>query len=115
MGSRRERRCRTIIIESPDGVPANAAEIVTALRRSSSEDLRADVLALAARRDQNLGEEFLSKLKQDASDETAQSKMGPVPKQRSTVRKPNPNGLTLRVSCSTKARSHGQWKLLRPL
>ena len=42
------------------GSPA-ATALVTALRRSSGRDLRADVLKLAARRDRALGEEFLSK------------------------------------------------------
>lgn len=59
-----------------DGVPQKAAEMVTALRRSTGYDLRQDVLTLAARRDQKLGEEFLSKLKKDASDESSQSKSG---------------------------------------
>jgi hypothetical protein len=63
-----------LTLKVPDGVPAKAAQMVTGLRRMSGYDLRADVLALAARRDQKLGEEFLSKLKEDAADETAQRK-----------------------------------------
>jgi tetratricopeptide (TPR) repeat protein len=46
-----------------------ATELVTALRRESGYDLRAEVLALATRRDQKLGEEFLKKLTQDRKDE----------------------------------------------
>ena len=59
--------------KSPDGVPAMATELVTALRRESGYDLRAEVLALATRRDQKLGEEFLKKLTQDRKDERADS------------------------------------------
>jgi len=59
--------------KSPDGVPAMAKELVTALRRESGYDLRAEVLALATRRDQKLGEEFLKKLTQDRKDERADS------------------------------------------
>ena len=60
--------------KAPEGVPPRAAQMVAGLRRISGYDLRVDVLALAARRDQKLGEEFLSKLKQDAIDETSQPK-----------------------------------------
>ena len=59
--------------KSPVGVPAMAKELVTALRRESGYDLRAEVLALATRRDQKLGEEFLKKLTQDRKDERADS------------------------------------------
>src|ERR1041384_95104 len=59
--------------KTPDGVPAMATELVTALRRESGYDLRAEVLALATRRDQKLGEEFLKKLTQDREDEKADS------------------------------------------
>ena len=59
--------------KSPDSVPAMATELVTALRRESGYDLRAEVLALATRRDQKLGEEFLKKLTQDRKDERADS------------------------------------------
>lgn len=59
--------------KSPDGVPAMATELVTALRRESGYDLRAEVLALATRRDQKLGEEFLKKLTQDRKDERVDS------------------------------------------
>jgi hypothetical protein len=59
--------------KSPAGVPAKAAELVTALRRETGYDLRAEVLALATRRDQKLGEEFLKKLTQDRKDEQASS------------------------------------------
>jgi hypothetical protein len=57
--------------KSPAGVPAKATELVAALRRESGYDLRAEVLALATRRDQKLGEEFLKKLTQDRKDERA--------------------------------------------
>jgi hypothetical protein len=63
-----------LTLKAPDDVPPKAAQMVTGLRRISGYDLRADVLALAASRDQKLGEEFLSKLKQDAADETSQPK-----------------------------------------
>jgi hypothetical protein len=63
-----------LTLKARDGLPPRAAQMVTGLRRISGFDLRADVLALAARRDQKLGEEFLSKLKQDAIDETSQPK-----------------------------------------
>ena len=59
--------------KSPSGVPAKATDLVTALRRESGYDLRAEVLALATRRDQKLGEEFLKKLTQDRKDERADS------------------------------------------
>lgn len=59
--------------KSPNGVPAKATDLVTALRRESGYDLRAEVLALATRRDQKLGEEFLKKLTQDRKDERADS------------------------------------------
>ena len=62
--------------KAPDGVPPRAAQMVAGLRRMSGSDLRTDVLALAARRDQKLGDEFLSKLKEDAIAETSQSKTG---------------------------------------
>ena len=63
-----------LTLKNPDGVPAKAIEFVTALRRSSGYDLRADVIALATRRDQKLGEEFLKKLTQDSKDERAEPK-----------------------------------------
>lgn len=63
-----------LTLKAQDGIPQIATEMVTALRRRSGYDLRADVLAIAARRDQNLGNEFLSKLKQDANGETAELK-----------------------------------------
>jgi tetratricopeptide (TPR) repeat protein len=50
-----------------------AAELVTALRRESGYDLRAEVLALATRCDQKLGEEFLKKLTQDKKEQKAGS------------------------------------------
>ena len=62
-----------LTFKSPDGVPAKATELVTALRRDSGHDLRAEVLALATRRDQKLGEEFLKKLTQERRDEEAGS------------------------------------------
>ena len=62
-----------LTFKSPDGVPAKATELVTALRRDSGHDLRAEVLALATRRDQKLGEEFLKKLTQERRDEKAGS------------------------------------------
>ncbi len=58
-----------LTLKSPDGVPAMAAELVTALRRESGYDLRTEVLALAVRCDQKLGEEFFKKLTQDRKDE----------------------------------------------
>ena len=65
-----------LTLKNLDGVPATAAGMVTALRRSSGYDLRTEVLALAARRDQILGEEFLSKLKQDTGGDVAERKNG---------------------------------------
>ena len=62
-----------LTLKNLDGVPSTAAEMVTALRRSSGYDLRADVLALAAQRDQSLGEEFLNKLKQDTDGDSSQN------------------------------------------
>jgi hypothetical protein len=62
-----------LTLKSPDGVPAMAAELVTALRRESGYDLRAEVLALATRCDRKLGEEFLKKLTQDKKDEKSGS------------------------------------------
>ena len=62
-----------LTFKSPDGIPAKASELVTALRRESGHDLRAEVLALATRRDQKLGEEFLKKLTLDKKDERAGS------------------------------------------
>ena len=61
-----------LTLKTPDGVPPAAVGIVTALRRRNGYDLRADVLALAARRDRILAEEFLNKLKQDTKDEMAE-------------------------------------------
>jgi hypothetical protein len=63
-----------LTLKAQDGIPQIATEMVTALRRRSGYDLRSDVLSIAARRDQNLGNEFLSKLKQDANGETAELK-----------------------------------------
>ena len=62
-----------LTFKNPDGVPAMAAELVTALRRENGYDLRAEVLALAARCDQKLGEEFLKKLTQDKKEQKAGS------------------------------------------
>ena len=58
-----------LTLKNPDGVPAMAAELVTALRRESGYDLRTEVLALAVRCDQKLGEAFFKKLTQDRKDE----------------------------------------------
>ena len=62
-----------LTFKNPDGVPGMAAELVTALRRENGYDLRAEVLALAARCDQKLGEEFLKKLTQDKKEQKAGS------------------------------------------
>jgi hypothetical protein len=43
----------------------NPPPMVIALRRASGQDLRSEVLSLAARRDQALGEEFFTKLKNE--------------------------------------------------
>lgn len=64
-----------LTLKTPDGVPPSAAGMITALRRRGGYDLRAEVLALAARRDRSLAEEFLSKLKQD-TDETKDTRNG---------------------------------------
>jgi hypothetical protein len=56
---------KELTLKNQDGVPPKEAAMVTALRRISGFDLRADVLGLAARRDRALGEEFLNKLKEE--------------------------------------------------
>ena len=48
--------------------------MVIALRRKIGHDLRSEVLALAARRDRTLGEEFLAKLKDETQREAKDSK-----------------------------------------
>lgn len=63
-----------LTLKTPKGLQPGAASLVTALRRRSGYDLRADVLVLVARRDRNLSEELLSKLKGDAKDEIADPK-----------------------------------------
>ena len=52
----------------------NPPPMVIALRRSSGRDLRSEVLSLVARRDQTLGEEFLTKLKKENEREIDDSK-----------------------------------------
>jgi hypothetical protein len=59
-----------LTLKTPAGTPAMA----TALLRISGNDLRADVLALAARRDRALGEEFLGKLKEETKRDADDSK-----------------------------------------
>ena len=63
-----------LTLQDQGGVSPKAAAMATALRRSSGSDLRADVLALAARRDRALCEEFLNKLKQETNSEASNSK-----------------------------------------
>jgi hypothetical protein len=59
-----------VTVKTKDGVPP----MVMALRRMSGNDLRSEVLALAARRDRVLGEEFLAKLKDENRTESENSK-----------------------------------------
>jgi hypothetical protein len=63
-----------LTLQAQGGVSPRAAAIATALRRSSGSDLRAGVLALAARRDRALCEEFMNKLKQETNSEASDSK-----------------------------------------
>jgi hypothetical protein len=93
-----------LTLKTPDGVPQMATELVTALRRSSGYDLRQDVLTLAARRDQKLGEEFLSKLKQDATDEPSRSKTGSE-SQTATV---NSEAVSKRLNLANKLLDQGE-------
>lgn len=93
-----------LTLKNLDGVPSTAAEMVTALRRSTGYDLRADVLALAAKRDQNLGEEFLNKLKQDTDGETADRKNG-ISSQKSNN---SPEALSKRLNLASKLLDEGE-------
>lgn len=52
----------------------NPPPMVIALRRASGQDLRSEVLSLAARRDRALGEEFFAKLKNENEREIEDSK-----------------------------------------
>ncbi|MGI8917112.1 MAG: hypothetical protein ACR2H6_00830 [Pyrinomonadaceae bacterium] len=61
-------------LKTPEGFPQAGIAMVTALRRISGHDLRAGVLAVAARRDRALGEEFLNKLQDATKREAADSK-----------------------------------------
>lgn len=57
--------------ESTLDAPAGTSAMVSTLQHIAGNDLRANVLALAARRDRTLGEEFLSKLKEETKREAA--------------------------------------------
>jgi hypothetical protein len=59
-----------ITVQTKDNPPP----MVIALRRISGRDLRLEVLSLVARRDQNLAEEFLAKLKDASKREVEDSK-----------------------------------------
>src|SRR6266404_6215607 len=63
-----------LTLKTPEGVTPTEAAMVNALRRISGNDLRADVLGLAARRDRTLGEEFLNKLKEESNRQAADSR-----------------------------------------
>ena len=93
-----------LTLKNLDGVPSTAAEMVTALRRSTGYDLRADVLALAAKRDQTLGEEFLNKLKQDTDGETADRKTGISPQDSNN----SPEALSKRLNLASKLLDEGE-------
>jgi len=56
----------------------NPPPMVTAMRRMSGRDLRAEVLAMMAKRDRALSEEFLAKLKTEI--DSSKEKTAPLPK-----------------------------------
>jgi len=56
----------------------NPPPMVTAMRRMSGRDLRAEVLAMMAKRDRVLSEEFLAKLKTEI--DSSKEKTAPLPK-----------------------------------
>jgi hypothetical protein len=93
-----------LTLKNLDGVPSTAAEMVTALRRSSGHDLRADVLALAAKRDQILGEEFLNKLTQNTDRETADRTNGPISQNSNN----NPEAVSKRLNLASKLLDEGE-------
>ncbi len=62
-----------VTVKTKDNPPA----MVTALRRLSGRDLRFEVLAVIARRDQALSEQFLAKLKSEDERRAAESKDKP--------------------------------------
>jgi hypothetical protein len=63
-----------LTLKAPADVPPQEAAMVNALRRAGGNDLRMEVLRLAARRDRSLGEEFLNKLKEKTNRETSDAK-----------------------------------------
>lgn len=63
-----------VTIKTKDNPPA----MVTAMRRMSGRDLRAEVLTLMAKRDRALSEEFLAKLKSEI--DSSKEKSAPLPK-----------------------------------
>lgn len=64
-----------VTIKTKDAPPP----MVIALRRSSGRDLRSEVLALVARRDRTLADEFLTKLKNETDREAKDSKRSRPP------------------------------------
>jgi hypothetical protein len=93
-----------LTLNNLDGVPSSATAMVTALRRSSGYDLRADVLTLAAQRDQVLGEEFLNKLKQNTDGELADRTNGG----RSENSNNNSETVSKRLNLASKLLDEGQ-------
>ncbi len=59
-----------VTIKTKDNPPA----MVVALRRMGGRDLRAEVVSIVAKRDPNLGEELLAKLKKESEREAEESK-----------------------------------------
>jgi hypothetical protein len=65
-----------VTINAKNGSGGAPPAQVIGLRKLSGNDLRADVLSLASRRDRALGEEFLAKLKSENAQDTGERKNG---------------------------------------
>ena len=97
-------------VKSPGDVSAKAAAMITALRRSRGSDLRADVLALAARRDPALGEEFLNKLKDETNTQAANFKSDAGPR-TSSDSWASPEAVSKRLQLAAKLLDQGEVEL----
>src|SRR5215213_7468367 len=93
-----------LTLKNLDDVPSTAVAMVTALRRSGGYDLRADVLALAAKRDQILGEEFLNKLKQGTDGDIVDRK-NDISSQNSNN---SPEAVSKRLNLASKLLDEGE-------
>jgi hypothetical protein len=87
-----------VTIKTKDNPPA----MVTAMRRMSGRDLRAEVLSVMAKRDRALSEEFLAKLKSES--DSAKDKNAAVPKDDWIV----PEAVAKRIQVASTLLKEGQ-------